>query len=330
MIGGIKLSKIPVFVLSGFLGSGKTTLLERLLKESVDRDLKTAVLMNEIGKTDTDGRILLGKSQMIEKLLDGCICCNKKSEVVQSMEKLLSLKPDVIFIELTGVANPEEVADSLTEPELINQVYLEKVITLIDAEHILSYNNVFESDRELVRTTRRQIEVADLLIVNKTDLVSESKKQKINKLLIKQNPTSKVSFSTFSNVELASLFTHLKSSSVRVKVRIKSPKQEGHHHQEHTHNSYSKIKSITLSLSSTTNSLEIEKFLKKWKTNLLRAKGYLNLEDGTYLMQHVMKRVSWERSTYNGDHYLVLIGMDLNEDEINKEWRNLVQKTSTF
>ncbi|WP_227935549.1 CobW family GTP-binding protein [Alkalihalobacillus deserti] len=324
------MSKIPVFVLSGFLGSGKTTLLERLLKESVDRDLKTAVLMNEIGKTDTDGRILLGKSQMIEKLLDGCICCNKKSEVVQSMEKLLSLKPDVIFIELTGVANPEEVADSLTEPELINQVYLEKVITLIDAEHILSYNNVFESDRELVRTTRRQIEVADLLIVNKTDLVSESKKQKINKLLIKQNPTSKVSFSTFSNVELASLFTHLKSSSVRVKVRIKSPKQEGHHHQEHTHNSYSKIKSITLSLSSTTNSLEIEKFLKKWKTNLLRAKGYLNLEDGTYLMQHVMKRVSWERSTYNGDHYLVLIGMDLNEDEINKEWRNLVQKTSTF
>ncbi|MFC0558899.1 CobW family GTP-binding protein [Halalkalibacter alkalisediminis] len=323
------MSKIPVFVLSGFLGSGKTTLLERLLKESVDRNLKTAVLMNEIGKTDTDGRILLGKSQMIEKLLDGCICCNKKSEVVQSMEKLLRLKPDVIFIELTGVANPEEVADSLTEPELINQVYLEKVITLIDAEHILSYNSVFESDRELVRTTRRQIEVADLLIVNKTDLVSESKKQKINKLLIKQNPTSNISFSTFSNIELASLFTHLKSSSVRVKVRIKSPKQEGHHH-EHTHNSYSKIKSITLPLSSTTNSLEIEKFLKKWKNNLLRAKGYLNLEDGTYLMQHVMKRVSWERSTYNGDHYIVLIGMDLNEDEINKEWGSLVQKASTF
>jgi G3E family GTPase len=323
------MSIVPVFVLSGFLGSGKTTLLERLLTESVTRGLKPAVLMNEIGKTDTDGNILLGKSQMIEKLLDGCICCNKKSEVVQSMGKLLSLNPDVIFIELTGVANPEEVADSLTEPQLINQLYLEKVVTLIDAEHILSYNSVFESDRELVRTTRRQIEVADLLIVNKIDLVSEAKKQKVDKLLFKQNPTSKVTFSTFSNVDLASLFNPLKSPTGRVKVRIKTSKQENNHHHEHPHKSYTKIKSITLPVPYTTNSIEIERFLKKWKTNLLRAKGYLNLEDGTYLMQHVMKRVSWKRSTYNGDHYLVLIGMGLNEDEIKKEWGSLFRKTST-
>ncbi|WP_062047284.1 GTP-binding protein [Bacillus sp. JCM 19034] len=172
------MSRTPVFVLSGFLGSGKTTLLERLLVECTNRNLKSAVLMNEIGKTDTDGNTLLGKSQIIEKLLDGCICCNKKGEVVESMEKLLQIKPDVIFIELTGVANPDEVADSLTEPELINNVYLEKIITLIDAEHILSYNSIFESDRELVQTTRNQIEVADLLIVNKTDLVPEAKKNK--------------------------------------------------------------------------------------------------------------------------------------------------------
>lgn len=87
------MSRTPVFVLSGFLGSGKTTLLERLLVECTNRNLKSAVLMNEIGKTDTDGNTLLGKSQIIEKLLDGCICCNKKGEVVESMEKLLQIKP---------------------------------------------------------------------------------------------------------------------------------------------------------------------------------------------------------------------------------------------
>ncbi|MDT8862188.1 GTP-binding protein [Alkalihalobacillus sp. MEB130] len=141
---------------------------------------------------------------------------------------------------------------------------------------------------------------------------------------MKQNPTSQITFATFSNVELSPLFDHLKSSSVKVNVRIKKANQSGHH--EHTHNSYSKIKSITLPLVSTTTSLEIEKFLQKWKNNLLRAKGYVSLKDGTYLMQHAMKRVSWERSTYNGDHYLVLIGMHLNEDEIKEEWRRLVQK----
>ncbi|MFC0470829.1 CobW family GTP-binding protein [Halalkalibacter kiskunsagensis] len=316
------MSKIPVFVLSGFLGSGKTSLLERLLQECSQRNLSVAVLMNEIGKTDTDGESLSGKSKIIEKLLDGCICCNKKSEVVQSMKKLIALKPDVIFIELTGVANPEEVADSLTEPELINTVYLEKVITLIDAEHILSYNSLFESDRELVKTTRRQIEVADLLIVNKTDLVSESKKQKIYKVLIKQNSTSRVFFSTYSNIDLNPILYQLKSPKHTVKVRIKGEPQHNNHHNH----SYSRINSITLKLSSQTSTTEIETFLKKWKSNLLRAKGYLSLGDGTYLMQHVMKRVNWERSSYIGDSYLVLIGIELNEEEIKKEWERSIQK----
>ncbi|ERN53897.1 GTP-binding protein [Alkalihalophilus marmarensis] len=313
------MSRVPVFVLSGFLGSGKTTLLERLLTESVNQGLRATVLMNEIGKTDTDGNILEGKSEMIEKLLDGCICCNKKSEVAQSMEKLLNLDPDVIFIELTGVANPEEVADSLTEPQLINQVYLEKVITLIDSEHILSYNSIFESDRELVRTTRRQIEVADTLIVNKMDLVSEAKRQKIDKLLKKQNSTSSITYSTYSDVDVTSLFQPINTKTKKVRVRIKHSNHREHHH-EHPPKSFTKIKSIRLPVPTATSSHRVEKFLKKWKTDLLRAKGYVELEDGTYLMQHVMKRVSWTKSTYHGDHYLVLIGLSLDESKIKEDW----------
>jgi G3E family GTPase len=316
--------KTPVFVLSGFLGSGKTTLLQRLLDECDKQNLTSAVLMNEIGKTDTDGKSISQKSQIIEKLLDGCICCNKKGEVVQSIEKLLKLKPDIIFIELTGVANPEEISDSLTEPALINHVYLDRIITLIDAEHILHYNNLFESDRELVQTTRRQIEVADYLIVNKTDLVNESVKRKINKLINKHNPSSKTSFVTYSKVDVSSLLQNKRSNLIKVKIRMKEdPSDE----QTHKH-SYTRIKSITLPLTSQTSKNTIESFLKKWKSNLLRAKGYVKTNDGTYLMQVVMKRTYWERTSYKGDDYLVLIGIDLSEEEIKQEWKVISQKIS--
>lgn len=322
--------KVPVFILSGFLGSGKTTLLKRLLQECSEKKLTTAVLMNEIGKTDTDGESIyeLNKSRNMEKLLDGCMCCNKKSEVSNCIEKLLVRKPDVLFIELTGVANPEEVVDSLTEPELINQIYLEKVITVVDAENILSYNSVFESDRELIKTTRRQIEVADLVIVNKIDLVSVSKKQKIKKLIKKENPTSEITFSTFSKVDLNALFNNLKSNKYSLRIRRKDEKQD---QKDHNHSpSFSRIKSFTLPISSQTSIKEIERFLNKWKSNLLRAKGYLSLSDGTYLLQYVIKRVNWEPSNYNGNHYLVMIGINLNEEKIKQDWGYIAQKTSAL
>jgi G3E family GTPase len=129
--------------------------------------------MNELGSNDVDGDIISSRLSKlnIEKLLDGCICCSKKSEVTLSTEKLLERKPDIIFIELTGVANPEEIADSLTEPQLLSNVYLKQILTVLDSENVLDYNSIFETDKQLVHTLRRQIEVADLLILNKTDLI---------------------------------------------------------------------------------------------------------------------------------------------------------------
>src|SRR5688572_21209963 len=112
--------RIPVFVLSGFLGSGKTTLLLRLLDEAKTRGLQPGVIMNELGSMDVDGHILNGHSDTaIEKLLDGCVCCSRRSELAGSIQTLTKQNPDVIFIELTGVANPEEIADALTEPQVL-------------------------------------------------------------------------------------------------------------------------------------------------------------------------------------------------------------------
>jgi G3E family GTPase len=323
------MKKIPVFILSGFLGSGKTTLLKQLLQTCEDKGINPAVLMNEIGKTDMDGEILheRNKQQIIEKLLDGCICCSKKGEVTGSIKRLLDNKPDVIFIELTGVANPEEVVDSLTEPELIEYVYLEKVITVLDGENILEYNSIFGSVRELVQTTRRQIEVADILIVNKIDLISQSQKEKIKKGIEKQNTVSPVYFTSYSEVDPNLLLTGIKEGEDQISSHRnrQSPTQNKHkHHHTHGQNrSYSRINTLTLDINQQVKPAKVDKFLKKWRPNLLRAKGYIPLKDGCYLLQHVMKRTNIERSEHLGKHYLVMIGIDLNKDEVESEWAKL-------
>ena len=308
------MKKIPVYIVSGFLGSGKTTLLKRLLHTCSEQNINPAVLMNEIGKTDTDGESISGmlKNSHLEKLLDGCMCCNKKSEVTECLLTLLRRKPDVLFIELTGVADPEEVVDSITEPELVHLLRLEKVVTIVDAENILSYHNVFESDRELVRTTKIQINAADVLVVNKTDLVSDGKKKKVEKLLRKGNATSPIKYTTFSKVDINDIFSG--NSSGRKKLNMKRKDEMT------TVSSYSRIKSISLPVTTHTTTKQIEKFLKRWKVNLLRAKGYIPLKEGRYSMQCVMNRVNWEPVIFNGECYLVMIGVNLDTNEIKQEW----------
>ncbi|PGT88608.1 GTP-binding protein [Bacillus sp. AFS040349] len=312
------MGKIPVYIVSGFLGSGKTTLLKRLLHTCSEKNINPAVLMNEIGKTDTDGESIstMLKNSHLEKLLDGCMCCNKKNEVTDYLKTLLSRKPDVLFIELTGVADPEEVVDSLTEPDLLHLLYLEKVITIVDAENVLAYNNVFESDRDLVRTTRKQINVADTLIINKTDLVSEAKKKKVEKLVRKENTTSPMIYTTFSKVDINELFFSNSSGIKRQKIT----RNEEMQNENDTRPSFSRIKSISLPLTTQATTKQIEKFLKRWKNQLLRAKGYLSVKEGTYLMQCVMNRVNWEPSTFSGECYLVMIGVNLNAEEIKQDW----------
>lgn len=183
------MNKTPVIIISGFLGSGKTTLLLQLLHSLQASKIKPAILMNELGKADVDGRIINEAVQdlPLEKLFDGCICCSKKSEISGSLQNLLALSPDVILVELTGVANPEEVIDTMSEPELIHKITLHKIITVLDAEHVLEYSSIFSSDRELVHTLRRQLDIADIVLVNKQDLVSKAQLSKVERLIRKYN-----------------------------------------------------------------------------------------------------------------------------------------------
>ncbi|KIV56031.1 hypothetical protein AM501_20310 [Aneurinibacillus migulanus] len=336
--------QIPVVIVSGFLGSGKTTLLLRLLQEAPRRNLQPAVLMNELGTIDVDGRLVnatMQESQIMEKLLDGCICCSKKSEVVGSMEKLLTQQPDVIFVELTGVANPEEVIDMLTEPQLKEKVRFHTILTTLDSYYYLEYTSIFEVDRQLVRTVKRQVEVADIIIVNKTEDMKEAHKSKLLKALRKQNERSPIVFTTYSEINLNSVFetiTHLQKTESYKKplfniVSPAQPHKQEHHpvHTEANEGSYSRVQTSTLPIHGAVQAKKLEKLLKTYHPYLLRAKGYLPVtgKDGMYLMQYAAKRTEWEKIEDITDYYLVLIGIDLPIEEIHEKWQEMFQETAT-
>lgn len=215
--------KTPVIVISGFLGSGKTTLLLKLIQELHRRKLKPAILMNELGKADVDGMTLSQTAGDIpmEKLFDGCICCSKKSEISGSIQGLLSLAPDVILVELTGVANPEEVVDAMAEPDLLDKVMLHNIVTVVDAEHVLEYNSIFASDKQLVHTLRRQLDVADVIVVNKQDLVSDQHLSKVERLVRKHNEQAAIFYAVQAKIELESVVRGL--TPLRLKAKASRP-----------------------------------------------------------------------------------------------------------
>lgn len=332
--------KIPVIVLSGFLGSGKTTLLLRLLAAAEATGLQTGVIMNELGQLDVDGHILKEYSgTKVEKLLDGCVCCSKRSELASSIQTLCLSRPDVIFIELTGVANPEEIADVLTEPNIHASVRLKQIVTVLDAENVLDYNSFFESDTALIRTFRRQIETADLLVLNKTDLASAPKRRKIDQLLLKHNSTAVVIPTTHSRIDSCLLLADIAKQERRTvsaaassfRLLKTAPHAGGHGSSSGLRDgesaSYSRVQTLSLPLTagSYPSRKAIEKFLLKNKSRLLRAKGYVRLlpDSPVMLLQLAGNQLTWSESLYQGPSYLVLIGIDFNKQELEEQWRIL-------
>ncbi|MBM7095253.1 GTP-binding protein [Bacillus sp. H-16] len=315
------MKKIPVFVLSGFLGSGKTTLLVDIIKKARDKGLSLSVLMNEAGKTDTDGRLIseLDGDLPVEKLLDGCMCCNKKSEVSGAVMKLAETNPDMMVMELTGIADPEEVADALAEPELMEHIELKKVISVLDGENILDYNSIFTAERAMVKTTRKQIAFADALIVNKEDQMDENSRKKIKRVISKENSVAPVTFTSYCQVDLDELLFNMEGERKPFSL-LKEEKNT----DEHTH---SRIQTLKIEFTKPVKSKRAaEALFKELKPGLIRAKGYISVkrEADVHLIQHVVKKTYWEKAQAQEESYLILIGLELDKGYITSRLNELI------
>ncbi|MDT3426972.1 G3E family GTPase [Paenibacillus forsythiae] len=335
--------RIPVITLSGFLGSGKTTLLLSLLKESYARGLKPGVLMNELGEQDVDGYILEEQTgAAVEKLLDGCVCCSRREELGDSLELLIQRHPDVIFIELTGVADPDEIVRSLHEPYWAARLSSQALVTLVDAEHVLEYNSRLAADKQLVRTLRSQLASANLIIVNKSDLVARDTLSRIEQLIRKRNANAEIEFTAYSRIQAQPLLDGIvpkeakplpgraplsfKGGALRKTAAGRSEARSIDAPGEHAA-SFSQVDAVTLAFpqGQTLPKAVLEQFFREWADRLLRAKGHVPLPGGqpVQLVQHAGSRTTWEDSRYPGSPYLVFIGTNINGEQLAERWSAL-------
>src|SRR6478752_8598902 len=158
--------KIPVTVLTGYLGAGKTTLLNRILSEQ--HGMKYAVIVNEFGEIGIDNDLVVGADEEVFEMNNGCICCTVRGDLMRILSDLMRKKGnfDAIIVETTGLADPAPVAQTFFVDENVGrQTRLDAVVTVADAKWL---NDRLKDAPE----AKNQIAFADVILINKTDLVS--------------------------------------------------------------------------------------------------------------------------------------------------------------
>jgi G3E family GTPase len=181
----------------GFLGSGKTTLMRRIIAERAGRE-PMAVIVNEFGAVGIDGAILSGTNVDMVEISSGCICCTLKGSLVSALEELRDKKGvERVVIEATGVAQPAEMLDVLADPALRDSVIVGPMVTIVDAAHFSGLRRV------LGRFYTEQVERADVVVLNKTDLTSTEQLERARQDIVALNRGATVATAERCNVELS-------------------------------------------------------------------------------------------------------------------------------
>lgn len=338
-------SKIPVTVLTGYLGAGKTTLLNRILSENHGK--KYAVIVNEFGEIGIDNDLIIGADEEVFEMNNGCICCTVRGDLVRIMDGLMKRKGkfDAIIVETTGLADPAPVAQTFfVDEDVQKNARLDAVVTVADAKWL--------SDRlKDAPEAKNQIAFADVIVLNKTDLVTKPELAEVEARIRGINPYAKLHRTERCSVALADVLDRGAFDLDRI-LDIEPDflevddhdhdhdhSHDHHHHHDHGHGLKHYHDEDMQSLSLKTDKPLDPNVFMPWLQNLvqveggkiLRSKGILAFhdDDDRYVFQgvHMMLEGNHQRKWKDGEpreSRLVFIGRELPEELIRTGFESCI------
>ena len=257
--------KVPVTILTGYLGSGKTTFINYLLK--ADHGYKFAIIENEFGEVGIDDGLVLQTEEEIIETMNGCICCTVRQDLIKTIKKIIKEKKDKfdhIIIETTGLADPAPVAQTFfIDSEIRELCRLDSILTFVDAKFTLQHIDEEKPDG-VENEAMEQVAFADVLVINKTDLVSEEEIEHIKKRIKGINIHASIFESKFSQVPIDKVININRFDLQNILSMDESfLEDEGHHHHDNS------ITSFGIHIE---GSFNVDK-LNDWLGNLMSEKG---------------------------------------------------------
>jgi G3E family GTPase len=338
--------KIPVTVLTGYLGAGKTTLLNRILSE--DHGRRFAVIVNEFGEIGIDNDLVVGADEEVFEMNNGCICCTVRGDLIRIVEGLMKRKGkfDAIIIETTGLADPAPVAQTFfVDADVQEAARLDAVVTVADAKWLL--------DRlKDAPEAKNQIAFADVIILNKTDLVTNDDLEEVEARIRGINPYAKLHRAVRANVPLDAVLGRNAFDLDRIleiEPEFLHTDDHGHHHDDHEHGDGhdhhhhdhghphgglkhyhdEEMQSVSIAID---GDVDPERFMpwindivQREGPNILRSKGILAFknEPKRFVFQgvHMILDGDVQRPWQSGEarrSRIVFIGRNLKEDELRQ------------